>query len=93
MNHWQEIASAPGGEVVETKVDDARGERNVTLLKRSGRMWWFPDDSMYVYYAPTHWRRPTPDQLEQLARKADQKAQLEIARAKEYRALSAGQGE
>ena len=53
---WHPIATAPADEVVETKLDDGRGVRNVALLKRRGRLWFFPDDSMYVYYAPTHWR-------------------------------------
>lgn len=44
---------------VETKISDAQGERNVQSLKRdgeNGRLWFFPDGSMYVYYTPTHWR-------------------------------------
>lgn len=45
------------GEIVETKIDDEKGERNIQKLKRQGRLWFFPDDSMYVYYTPTHWRR------------------------------------
>ncbi|WP_165823355.1 hypothetical protein [Metarhizobium album] len=46
-----------------TKIDDADGERNVqSLIKRTRipgetrPMFWTPDGSMYVYYAPTHWR-------------------------------------
>jgi hypothetical protein len=35
---------------------DGHGERNVTTLKRSGRLWFFPDGSTYIYYTPTHWR-------------------------------------
>jgi hypothetical protein len=42
--------------VVDTKIDDERGVRNEQPLKRSGRLWFFPDGSMYVYYEPTHWR-------------------------------------
>lgn len=42
--------------VVETRILDAKGERNLTELRFSRRLWWFPDMSMYVYYAPTHWR-------------------------------------
>jgi hypothetical protein len=48
--------------VVETKIDDAHGVRNVTTLKRYQRepttrsLWFMPDGSMYVYYEPTHWR-------------------------------------
>ena len=42
--------------VVETKIDDGKGCRNVQKLKHRGRLWLFPDGSMYVYYEPTHWR-------------------------------------
>lgn len=44
------------GVVVETKIHDEYGERNHTRLKRSGNLWFLADDSMYVYYRPTHWR-------------------------------------
>lgn len=46
------------GVVVETKIDpgDGSGIRNQQQLKRQGRLWFFPDGSMYVYYTPTHWR-------------------------------------
>ena len=47
------------GVVVMTKIYDAKGERNEQELKRRGNLWFFPDDTMYVYYTPTHWR-PTP---------------------------------
>jgi hypothetical protein len=53
---WQAIDSAPEGEVVLTKIDDREGERNVQKLKRSGRLWFVPDGSIYVYYSPTHWK-------------------------------------
>jgi hypothetical protein len=46
----------PEGVVVATKIDDAGGVRNEQPLKRNGRLWFFPDGSMYVYYEPTHWR-------------------------------------
>lgn len=45
------------GDVVRTKIDDANGCRNESLLKRQGRLWFFPDGSMYVYYTPTHWAK------------------------------------
>jgi hypothetical protein len=41
---------------VMTKIDDDKGCRNVQPLKRCGRLWFFADGSMYVYYTPTHWR-------------------------------------
>jgi hypothetical protein len=44
------------GLVVDTKIDDEKGCRNEQQLKRSGRLWFYPDGSMYVYYTPTHWR-------------------------------------
>ena len=49
----------PEGEVVLTCIyDDALGVvRNVQKLKRQGRLWYCQDDSMYVYYTPTHWKR------------------------------------
>lgn len=60
MNTWIACASAlpRDGSVVNTKIDDERGCRNIALLKRRGRLWFFPDDSMYVYYTPTHWHEP-----------------------------------
>lgn len=55
---WESVKESPPPEntVVETKIDDEDGARNEGRLKRRGRLWWFTDDSMYVYYAPTHWR-------------------------------------
>lgn len=44
------------GKIVETKIDDSSGIRNVANLKRSGNLWFLSDGSMYVYYRPTHWR-------------------------------------
>jgi hypothetical protein len=44
------------GLIIETKVDNGDGERNVQKLKRQGNLWFLPDGSMYVYYTPTHWR-------------------------------------
>ena len=46
----------PEGVVVETKIEDSNGVRNLQRLKRRGRLWFSPDGSMYVYYVPTHWR-------------------------------------
>lgn len=57
MADWYPIKTAPAEEVVMTKIHDDDGERNVRQLKRKGRLWYFPDESMYVYYVPTHWRR------------------------------------
>lgn len=46
----------PEGVTVKTKIDDENGCRNEQPLKRHGNLFFFPDDSMYVYYTPTHWR-------------------------------------
>jgi hypothetical protein len=48
----------PDGITVSTKIDDDKEPRNEQQLKRKGRLWFFPDMSMYVYYSPTHWRYP-----------------------------------
>ncbi|WP_250512653.1 hypothetical protein [Caballeronia sp. INDeC2] len=56
MSEWQPIETAPEGEDVMTKIDDSFGPRNEQSLKRRGHLWWCPDDSMYVYYTPTHWK-------------------------------------
>lgn len=47
----------PDGEVVLSWIEDEKGKRNEALLKRRGHLWYFADDSMYVYYTPTHWER------------------------------------
>jgi hypothetical protein len=60
---WIEVRKQPPplGEVVETKIDDEAGVRNEQQLKRgTGRLWFVPDGSMYVYYEPTHWRPSSP---------------------------------
>lgn len=44
------------GVPVETMIADGDGVRNETILKRRKSLWFFPDDSMYVYYRPTHWK-------------------------------------
>lgn len=56
ISTWQPISTAPEGVVVMTKIDTPSGIRNQQPLKRQGRLWFFPDMSMYVYYEPTHWR-------------------------------------
>lgn len=58
---WVPLALRQAPERVEvmTKIHDGKGVRNVQSLKRRGNLWFFPDDSMYVYYTPTHWR-PIP---------------------------------
>lgn len=55
-DNWRRIDTAPENKVVDTRIQDANGIRNEQPLKRRGRLWWLSDDSMYVYYTPTHWR-------------------------------------
>jgi len=57
-NEWNSCNSVlpENNLVVITKIDDEKGCRNETTLKRQGNLWFFPDGSMYVYYTPTHWR-------------------------------------
>lgn len=61
-NDWQPISTAPEGRTVKTKIDDEKGVRNETTLKRRGRLWFTPDDAMYVYYTPTHWKENGDDE-------------------------------
>lgn len=58
MNDWtRTIDRLPAeGEVVDTKISDANGERNEQQLKRQGNLWFHPSGDMYVYYTPTHWK-------------------------------------
>ena len=57
---WQsvEVETSPEGMEVETMIADEHGVRNETNLVRNGKLWFFPDKSMYVYYQPTHWKLP-----------------------------------
>lgn len=32
------------------------GKLDEQTLKRRGKLWFTPDETMYVYYTPTHWR-------------------------------------
>jgi hypothetical protein len=59
MDDWNSCKFVLPPERLEvlTKIDgDGHGPRNETTLKRQGRLWFFPDMSMYVYYEPTHWK-------------------------------------
>lgn len=47
---------------VNTKVDDESGIRNEQTLLINKGLWWFPDESMYVYYTPTHWMPLQPEE-------------------------------
>ena len=54
MSDWIKVSERlpKNGEVVLTKIDDDEGVRNCARLMRDGRLWFFPDGSMYVYYTP-----------------------------------------
>ena len=56
MSKWNLVSEKlpPNGLVVETKISDP--ERNIADLIRKGNLWFLKDESMYVYYVPTHWR-------------------------------------
>ena len=56
--HWIKVAEQlpPNDVIVETKIDDAKGCRNTAKLRRYKALWFTPDNAMYVYYTPTHWR-------------------------------------
>lgn len=46
----------PENVVVNTKISDRYGDRNKQPLTRKGKLWFFPEGTMYVYYTPTHWK-------------------------------------
>lgn len=49
----------PEGVTALTKIHDADGERNVATLRKQGRLFFTSEpNSMYVYYTPTHWKKP-----------------------------------
>ena len=58
-NKWISANNAPENKKVLTAIIDASGIRNEQVLIKKGRLWFFPDMSMYVYYTPTHWQ-PLP---------------------------------
>lgn len=51
---WLPAEKAPEGKLVWTKIDDKRGLRNIQPMIRKGNLWFVPDESMYVYFWPTH---------------------------------------
>jgi len=75
---WKSIATAPEGVALMTRIDDANGLRNESILTRVGHL--FFSGSMRVYYEPTHWRLTTIEQL-RIKNEAEAKAirQLELA--------------
>lgn len=61
MNNWIRTSDMlpPEKEIVETKIHDKQGIRNEGDLIRLKNMFFTPDERMYVYYTPTHWRKKT----------------------------------
>lgn len=57
MPGWKKITDEhpPTKRVIKTKISDENGDRNEKELILDNKLWWLPDMSMYVYYAPTHW--------------------------------------
>lgn len=55
MRHWISTKESlpKQGEVVLTLSPNGTEQP----LKRVGRLWFFPDGSMYVYYTPAFWRQ------------------------------------
>lgn len=47
----------PEMQEVETKINDAQGERNLAVLSYHRTQWWTPDFARFVYENPTHWRK------------------------------------
>jgi Protein of unknown function (DUF551) len=58
VSDWNYVGDClpENGVEVLTKIDNEKGCRNETSLKRQGNLWFFPDMSIYVYYTPTHWK-------------------------------------
>jgi hypothetical protein len=83
---WQTITadSPPDGSLVETKIDDANGSRNEAALRRRGRLWFFADASMYVYYEPTHWRPPSESKIAEIKTRLLREARLQMDHAEAW---------
>lgn len=60
-NTWIRVSDhkPPKGDLVETKVDKDGVVTNERKLRLRDNLWWTPDNVMYVYYTPTHWKKPT----------------------------------
>lgn len=58
MRKWIKVLDKlpPENLVVETKLHDEKGVRNVQKLIRIKNLWFLPFVGVYVYYTPTHWR-------------------------------------
>lgn len=52
--NWISLNQEPPPENVVVNTINSTGQ--ITRLKRIGRLWWFEDGSMYVYYVPQFWQ-------------------------------------
>ena len=57
-NPWNnlQVIQPKDGILVDTKVDDGHGIRNEQPLIKKGNLWWDKEETMQVYYTPTHWK-------------------------------------
>lgn len=56
---WRTIRDTPPeGILLDVKIDDAEGERNFEQLIWKHNLWWDKNMATYVYWTPTHWKRP-----------------------------------
>lgn len=62
--NWKDASSAPENIIFMTKIHDQE-----SMLKRIGKLWFYPEEDMYVYYTPTHYRELTESEREQLRNK------------------------
>lgn len=54
---WHPIATMPDGTTAITRINDAKGIRNESILRKSGgRFFTNGPAALYVYYTPTEWR-------------------------------------
>lgn len=51
---WTDVQEKlpPDGQIVEVKTPGG----DVRDLVLRNNLWWLPDETMYVYFVPTHWR-------------------------------------
>jgi len=57
QNNWVKVSDRlpPQNKIVRTKIDEGVRVRDEAKLIRKESLWWLPDESMYVYFTPTHW--------------------------------------
>lgn len=82
MTFWTrcETSLPPDNRVVMTMIDDGNGKRNEQPLKRRGNLWFVPDESMYVYYSPTHWREMTAEERASLVARLQERVKFDRER-------------